>query len=183
MLTGFSFAVCAGAVFAATAAEDVPLHEWGNHSKEELYEGAITVEAMDGTRKVAKVLGGPLGKETVDGIEVGLFVLQASDPEQLKPGAVGPTHIFNVTFMEENGSNLIEDASGEVIIEKSGLETQRVPFQSTSSHHQAITRLDQKGEYQISVEFETGDHHGKTQGKPFNYTGKYMFSGHDHHAH
>ena len=56
------------ATTGARAAEDLPLHEWGKHSDEDLYEGAITIEAQDGTRKVAKVLGGPLGKETIDGI-------------------------------------------------------------------------------------------------------------------
>lgn len=165
------------------AAKDVPLHEWGEHSDEKLYEGAITVEADDGTRKVAKVLGGPLGKETVDGIEVGLFVLQASNPERLKPGASGPTHIFNVTLMEEGGSQLITEALGAVVIERPGTEPQRSAFQLAGSHHQASTRLEEKGEYQISVEFVTGGHKGKTQAMPFDYTGKFMFTGHEHHKH
>ena len=181
--TGLSFALLIGISTVLTAAEDVPLHEWGEHSKEDLYEGAITIEADDGTRKVAKVLGAPLGKETVDGIEVGLFVLQASNPERLKPGAEGPTHIFNVTFMEEGGSKLITEALGAVIIERAGTETQQKAFKLTGSHHQAQARLEHKGEYQISVEFVTGSHKGKTQSRPFNYTGKLMFPGHDHHNH
>ena len=180
---GLSFAVLTGISSALTAAEDVPLDEWGKHSKEDLYEGAITIEADDGTRKVAKVLGGPLGKETVDGIEVGLFVLQASNPERLKPGAEGPTHIFNVTFMEEGGSKLITEALGAVIIEREGTETQSKSFKLTGSHHQASARLEEKGEYQISVEFVTGSHKGKTQSRLFNYTGEFMFPNHDHHNH
>jgi hypothetical protein len=180
---GLSFAVLTGISSVLTAAEDVPLDEWGEHSKEELYEGAITIEADDGTRKVAKVLGGPLGKEVVDGIEVGLFVLQASNPERLKPGAKGPTHIFNVTFMEEGGSQLITEALGAVIVEREGLETQRVPFKLNGSHYQASTRLEEKGEYRISVDFVTGSHKEKTKTMPFDYTGKLMFPGHDHHNH
>jgi hypothetical protein len=166
---------------AGQAAEDSPLHEWGKHTDEELYEGAITIEATDGTRKVAKVLGGPLGKETVDGIEVGLFVLQASNPERLKPGAKGPTHIFNVTFLEEGGSQLIKDALGAVVVEKPGIEPQRVALRPAGSHYQAFARLEEKGEYQIRVEFVTGGHSGQTQPKPFDYTGKFMFPAHDHH--
>ena len=180
---GLSFAVLTGISSVLTAAEDVPLDEWGDHSKEDLYEGAITIEADDGTRKVAKALGGPLGKETIDGIEVGLFVLQASNPERLKPGAKGPTHIFNVTFMEEGGSKLITEALGAVIIERPGTETQRKSFQLTGKHHQAQVRLEEKGEYQISVEFVTDNHKGKTQSRLFNYTGEFMFPGHDHHNH
>ena len=170
-----------GVSCVAVSTEDVPLHDWGKHSDDELYEGAITIEATDGTRKVAKVLGGPLGKETVDGIEVGLFVLQASNPERLKPGAKGPTHIFNVTFMEEGGSQLIKEALGAVIIERSGVEPQRVTFRPVGSHHQAFARLEEKGEYQISVDFVTGGHKGQTQTKPFKYTGKLMFPSHHQH--
>ena len=181
--TGLIFSVITGMSCVLIAAEDKALHEWGEHSKEDLYEGAITIEADDGTRKVAKVLGGPLGKEVVGGIEVGLFVLQASNPERLKPGAEGPTHIFNVTFMEEGGSKLITEALGAVIIERTGAETQRKSFQLTGSHHQAFARLEEKGEYQISVDFVTGSHKGKTQSMLFNYTGKFMFPGHDHHNH
>ena len=182
MLTAWLLSMLlSNAAYAVAAAEDTPVHEWGKHGDEKLSEGDILIEAQDGTRKVAKVLGGPLGKETVDGIEVGLFVLQASNPERLKPGAKGPTHIFNVTFMEEGQSQLITEALGAVIIEKPGTEPQRVSFRPSGSHHQAFARLEDKGEYQISVEFVTGGHKGQTQAKPFDYTGKFMFPGHDHH--
>ena len=176
-------AILASVSFFANAAEGESIYEWGEHSKEELYEGAITIEADDGTRKVMKTLGGPLGKQVVDGIEVGLFVLQASNPARLKPGAEGPTHIFNVTFMDEGGSKLITEALGAVIIERSGTETQRKSFRLTGKHHQAQVRLEEKGKYKISVEFVTGSHKGKTQARLFDYTGEFMFTGHDHHNH
>ena len=180
---GLVFAVLTVISSAAAAAEDVPLDEWGKHSDEQLYDGAITIEAPDGTRKVMKTLGGPLGKEVIDGIEVGLFVLQASNPERLKPGAEGPTHIFNVTFMEEGGSKLITEALGAVVVERDGTETQSRSFQLTGKHHQAQVRLEEKGKYKISVEFITGSHKGKTQARLFDYTGEFMFTGHDHHNH
>lgn len=171
-------------IFAADAATgEASLQEWGQHDKAKLSEGDITIEAQDGTRKVAKVLGGPLGKQTIDDIEVGLFVLQASNPERLKPGATGPTHIFNVTFMEQGGSELIKEALGAVIIERPGTETQRITFKPSGSHHEAYARLDEKGEYQISVEFVTGSHEGLTKAVAFDYTGKFMFPGHAHHNH
>ena len=159
------------------------IHDWGKHPDEVVKKGDITLEAQDGVRKVAKVLGGPLGKETVDGIEVGLFVLQASNPERLKPGAKGPTHIFNVTFMADTGGRLITDALGAVIIEREGMEPQRVQIKRSGSHHEAYTRLDEKGEYQVRVEFVTGNHKGQTQAMLFDYTGKFMFPGHAHHNH
>ena len=180
---GLTLAVLTCMPGMSTAADDVPLDQWGKHSDEQLYEGAITIEADDGTRKVAKVLGAPLGNETIDGIEIRLFVLQASNPERHKPGSTGPTHIFNVTFMEEGGSQLITEALGAVTIEKSGLEPQQVPFKRSGSHYQSFARLEEKGLYQISVEFVSGAHKGKSQAKQFNYTGKFMFPGHDHHKH
>mgnify|MGYP001814394922 CR=1 FL=1 len=102
--TGLIFSVITGMSCVLIAAEDKALHEWGEHSKEDLYEGAITIEADDGTRKVATVLGGPRGTEVVDGSEVGRVVVQASHPERLTPGAGGPTRICNVTCGEEGGS-------------------------------------------------------------------------------
>ena len=93
MICGFSW--------SSAGAGEPDVHEWGRHADEKLHEGAIVIEAQDGTRKVAEVLGGQLGKETVEGVNVGLFVLQATNPERLKPDAKGPTHIFNVAFVEE----------------------------------------------------------------------------------
>lgn len=176
-------ALCSQTIAVAEAAQEASKYEWGQHDKSTLSKGDITIEAADGTRKVAKVLGGPLGKETVDGIEVGLFVLQASNPERLKPGAMGPTHIFNVTLMEAGGSELITEALGAVIVEREGIDPQRVQFKRSGSHHEAYTRLDEKGEYQIRVEFVTGSHKGQTQTMLFDYTGKFMFPGHAHHNH
>ena len=81
--------------WSSAAAGESDIHEWGRHADEKLHEGAIVLEAQDGTRKVAEVLGGQLGKETVEGVNVGLFVLQASNPERLKTGAKGqPFKLF-----------------------------------------------------------------------------------------
>jgi hypothetical protein len=162
-----------GSVVSVDAAgENSLLHEWGQHSDEELYEGAITVKAPDGTQKVAMLLGGPLGKESVSGVEVGLYVLQADNPARLKPGAKGPTHIFNVTFMDEGSNQLIKEASGAVIIESANGESQRVPIGLVASHYQVSVRLEERGKYQISVAFVAQGHRGRTQGMTYDYIGK-----------
>jgi hypothetical protein len=173
-------AVLVSAPFAvATAEEDVPLHKWGDHDVGELYQGAITIEDQkEGVRKVAMALGAQLGKESVDGIEVGLFVLQASNPEQLKPGATGPTHLFNVTLLDKEAGALIKEALGSVIIEREGMEPQRQPLKPVVSHHQASARLNERGEYQVSVEFVAEGRKGHTGSMPFSYTGKLMFHSH-----
>jgi len=153
---------------AAGTGEGPSRHEWGKHGDSAMNEGDIVLESTDGTRKVAMLLGAPLGNETVDGVDVGLFVLQASNPERLKAGAKGPTHLFNVTFKAGDGSRLIKEAMGTVVIEGPG-ENQRVVMRSRESHHEAFARLEEEGEYRISVEFLAADKKGQTESYPFVY--------------
>jgi len=160
--------VLAALPLAARAGDEPSRHEWGKHGDDALVEGDIVLEAPDGTRKVAMVLGAPLGNETVEGIDVGLFVLQASNPERLKAGATGPTHLFNVTFKAGDGSRLIKEALGTVVIEGGG-ESQRVVMRSRESHHEAFARLEEEGEYRIHVEFLAAERKGETGSYPFVY--------------
>ncbi len=157
--------------WSSAAAGESDVHEWGRHADDKINEGAIVIEAQDGTRKVAQVLGGQLGKEIVNGIDVGLFVLQASSPERLKPGAKGPTHIFNVAFVAEDGGGLLADVTGAVVI--AGAESrQRVALQPFRSHYQVATRLEQTGNYDLHVEFDVAGRAGATQPVRFTYKRK-----------
>jgi len=168
-IIGVVFAVVLAALpLTARAGDEPSRHEWGKHGDEALIEGDIVLESTDGTRKVAMLLGAPLGNETVEGIDVGLFVLQASNPERLKAGAEGPTHLFNVTFKAGDGSRLIKEALCTVVVEGAG-ESQRVVMRSRESHHEAFARLEEEGEYRIRVEFLTADRKGETGSYPFVY--------------
>ncbi len=164
-----------GLSWSNAGAGEPDVREWGQHADEKLHEGAIVIEAQDGTRKVAEVLGGQLGKETVDGIDVGLFVLQATNPERLKPGAKGPTHIFNVAFVEEDGDRLLADATGTVVIAGAG-SRQRVALQTFRSHYQAQVRLEQPGNYHLHVEFTAAGRSGTTSPVLFTYKRKSVAS-------
>ncbi len=121
--------------------------------------------------KLTTMLGGCIGRETVNGISVGLFVLQASNPERLKPGASGPTHIFNVAFVDENDARIVEDASGTVVIAGAGFQ-QRVDLRPNASHYQVRTRLEQTGDYHLHVEFAAAGRAGSTQPFVFTYNRK-----------
>lgn len=168
-----------GAIGSTDAADEATRYEWGQHGDEQIMEGDIVLESSDGTRKVARLLGGPLGNETIDGIGVGLYVLQATNPERLEPGSTGPTHLFNVSFKADDGGRLITDALGAVVVEGPG-EPQRVAFRPQASHHQAQVRLDQEGEYRIRVEFVIEGRRGETQSFPFLYQRKPGPFRHDH---
>jgi hypothetical protein len=85
--------------------------------------------------------------------------------------------------MDTGGSKLIREALGAVIIARPGTETQRIPLKPSGAHHMAYARLDEKGKYEISVDFTTGGHKGLTEASTFNYTGKFMFPGHAKHQH
>ena len=158
--------------WSGAMAEEADVHEWGRHGDESLHEGAIVIEAQDGTRKV---LGGQLGKETVDGVNVGLFVLQASNPERLKPGAKGPTHIFNVAFVDQDGGRMLADVTGTVVIVGAATQ-QRLAMRPFKSHYQVRTRLEQPGDYLLNVEFAAGDRAGSTRPVLFTYRRKSVAS-------
>ena len=160
-----------GLSWSNAGAGEPDVHEWGQHADETLHEGAIVIEAQDGTRKVAEVLGGQLGKETVEGVNVSLFVLQATNPERLKPGAKGPTHIFNVAFVEEDGSRILADATGTVVIAGAG-SRQRVALRPFRSHYQVQARLEQPGDYHLHVEFAVAGRAGATKPVLFTYKRK-----------
>ncbi|EGV50405.1 hypothetical protein [endosymbiont of Riftia pachyptila] len=138
-----------------------------------LYEGAIYYGKEDQIEDIAVPLGGVVGSDTVDGINVGLYVFQASSPERHQPGAKGPTHLFNITFTEEEDGNLIEQVLGALIIQGQGPQKEsRHRIHPFKSHQQVAVRLEQEGEYQLSVEYLAKGQQGKTKAFPFVYVRK-----------
>jgi len=132
-----------------------------------LHEGAMEVTGQ-GTRTVATVVGGVVGTETVDGIDVGLYVLQAESVKRLAAGAKGPTHMFNVTLVDHPSGEMIHDATGTVTVTGAGGEQQAL-LKPVASHQRAVVRLDEEGEFQVRVSFATAGHHGTTRDFPFHY--------------
>lgn len=133
----------------------------------QMHSGAITFS--DGKKTYqAKVLGGELGVETVDGIRVGLYVLQAESPERLKLDGRGPTHLFNATFTDEGAGRLLGEVMGSVVV-AGERETLRMPLRPFESHFQALVRLPEPGEYTVSVHFSVPGHGGNTEPIAFTY--------------
>lgn len=141
------------------------------------HEGAISVTG-DGSVKMMTVLGGDLGRQIVEGVEVGLFVLQAESPARLEEGARGPTHVFHLTFREADGGGRVDGVAGALVIEGAG-RSGRVEFKPFETYHRAVTRLEKEGEYRISVEFTAGETERRTSPFPFRYARKKQ-AGHQH---
>ena len=142
-----------------------------DHSEHRMHEGAITF-SHEGQTFGTVVLGGLVGAASVDGVKVSVHVLQAESPDRLKSTGSGPTHLFNLTFVDEESEELIREASGRVTV--TGADGRRVgePFGKFASHFQARLRLDHPGEYLVQVDFESGSGSGVTDPLPFDYRRK-----------
>jgi hypothetical protein len=150
------------------------------HSGHQMHEGAITFTGQGQTHK-ATVLGGVVGKDTVESILVGVFVLQAESPDRLKPDGSGPTHIFNVTFADEQTEEMIQQARGSVTVIGADGRQRNETFNPFASHFQARLRLDQPGDYLVRVDFETAGRTGTTKSFPFAYRRKSDTAGQEGH--
>lgn len=142
-----------------------------DHAAHRMHEGAITFSRQGQTFSTT-VLGGLVGAASTDGVKVSVHVLQAESPERLKPTGVGPTHLFNLTFVDEQTEELIHEASGTVTVTGPDGRQRRGAIERFASHFQARVRLDHPGDYRVQVEFETGSGSGVTDPLPFVYRRK-----------
>jgi hypothetical protein len=142
-----------------------------DHSEHRMHEGAITF-SHEGQTFGTVVLGGLVGVASVDGVKVSVHVLQAESPDRLKSTGSGPTHLFNLTFVDEESEELIREASGTVTVTGGGGRRVGEPFGKFASHFQARVRLDHPGEYLVQVDFESGSGSGVTDPVAFEYRWK-----------
>jgi hypothetical protein len=143
----------------------------GDDDKHKNHQSAITYTG-DGMERSTTVLGGTLGTESVSEVMVGVFVLQAQSPERLKEGGSGPTHMFNVTFTDEETQELLEQAQGTITVTGADGRQQTGEIQPFRKHFQAGFRLEHPGDYLIKVAFSSGDRKGSTESFPFTYVRK-----------
>jgi hypothetical protein len=141
------------------------------HAEHRMHEGAITF-SHEGQTFRTTVLGGLVGTVSVHGIRVSVHVLQAESPDRLKSTGSGPTHLFNLTFVDEESEELIREASGTVKVTAADGRQIGEAFEKFASHFQARVRLDHPGEYRLQVDFESGSGSGVTDPLPFDYRRK-----------
>lgn len=178
VVAGLAALACGGPSAPAVTAQ----HGEGQEGEHRMHEGAITFSGQGQTFKTT-VLGGLVGFDSVDQVKVGVYVLQAESPERLRPTGSGPTHLFNLTFMDETTEELIREASGAVTVTGTDGRRRREEFGGFESHFQAQLRLDQPGDYLVQVDFETERGSGATRSLPFDYRWKEgEAAGRDHQA-
>ena len=148
------------------------------------HEGGALTYTGSGETHSASVLGARLGGREIQGVQADVYVLQATSPDRLGPDGKGPTHLFNVSFVDAAASVLLQDVRGVVtVVSASGGEALRVPFVPFAKHFQSAVRLEHPGEYTIGVEFEAGTKKGSVSGVPFVYRRKEAAPADDPHAH
>ncbi len=174
-------ATMAFTVLSALAADPQPADPHAGHEE---HAGAPLKYTGHGETHTAGVLGARIGGKEVEGIQVDVYVLQATSPERLGPEGRGPTHLFNVRFVDVAASALLPDVRGFVtVVPVSGGEAQRVPLEPFAKHFQSPTRLPAPGEYTIGVEFEAGARKGSVSGFSFVYRRKDVAGAEEPHAH
>ena len=148
------------------------------------HEGGALTYSGSGETRSASVLGARLGGAEVQGVQADVYVLQATSPDRLGPDGKGPTHLFNVRFVDTAASELLKDVKGVVtVVPASGGDPLRVPFVPFAKHFQSAVRLEAPGEYAIGLEFEAGTRKGSVASLPFVYRRKEAASADDPHAH
>ena len=108
------------------------------------------------------MLGGVVGNKTVDGLQVGVYVLQAQEPEKLKPGA--PNHAFTVTLKDDKSGTLLKQGDVSIAVSGAGHAFQRgsMPAQSSGVFRLGVN-LPKPGDYRIKVAFKAAGHGGQAE--------------------
>ncbi len=121
----------------------------------------------EGKEIAPTLLGARVGEETVDGVKVGLYYLQAASPEKLKP--TSPTHLFYVVLRaaDDKEGAIIDDATGSVLFEGNGL-AREVPLNLAESdlpppRYEVPVRMEKAGMYDATVRFTTGNGKGEAK--------------------
>jgi hypothetical protein len=117
-------------------------------------EGTVTVPWT--------MLGGAVGSKTLNGLRVGLYVLQAQEPEKLKPG--DPNHAFTVTLKDDKSGTLLKQGDVSIAVSGGGNAFQRGSMAAQSSGVFRLgVNLPKPGEYRIKIAFKAAGHGGQTE--------------------
>jgi hypothetical protein len=121
-------------------------------------EGTVTVPWT--------MLGGVVGNRTINGMDVGLYVLLAQEPDKLKPG--DPNHAFTVTLKDAKSSALLKQGEVSIAVAGGGTPVKPAPMSAQSAGVFRLgVRLPQPGQYRIKVAFKAEGRSGQAE---FPYT-------------
>jgi hypothetical protein len=114
-----------------------------------------------------KLLGGAVGNQTVNGVRVELFVLEAQDPDKLKPG--DPNHAFTVTLKDDKSGEFLKqgDVSIDVSAGAGPARHTSMGLRSDGIFRGGVS-LPQPGEYRLTIAFNAEGRKGKAD-FPYEY--------------
>ena len=111
------------------------------------------------------LLGGAVGDRTINSVRVELYVLQAQDPDKLKPG--DPNHAFTVTLKDEKSSEFLKQGEVSIAVARGAGPAQRSVMSARSSGiFRTGVALPQPGEYRVTIAFKSA---GRTGQADFPY--------------
>ena len=111
--------------------------------------------AGNGRSTAGELLGEQIGIETVEGVKVGLYVLQAEPPERETP--TSPAHLISVTLLDRAGGEVIKDAMVSIVAQGEGEKEEEIPLTAVKAWYQGSARLRERADYSMKVEFEAGE--------------------------
>ncbi len=142
---------------AAQAAPEVDMTETDMSHTGSTPKGTVTVPW--------NLLGGAVGDRAVSGVRVELYVLQAQEPDKLKPG--DPNHAFTVTLKDGKTGEFLD--RGEVSIAVAGDfgpdQRSAMPMRSRGIFRTGVA-LPQPGQYVVTIAFKVA---GRTGQADFPY--------------
>jgi hypothetical protein len=105
------------------------------------------------------LLGGDVGKKTVNGVRVELYVLLAGNMDRLRP--TDPDHAFTVTLRDDRTGEFIKTGEVTVSVKGTGDAAERkVPATMSDGIFRSTFRLQHPGQYQVNVGYKADQRSG-----------------------
>jgi hypothetical protein len=106
------------------------------------------------------LLGGAVGDRTVSGVRVELYVLQAQEPDKLKPG--DPNHAFTVALKDGKTGEFVDQGEVSIAVAGDAGADQRSPMPTRSRGiFRAGVALPQPGQYRVTIAFKAAGRAGQ----------------------
>ncbi len=106
----------------------------------------------EGIRTQGALIGAPVGKKEIAGVEVGLYVLQAAAPGPPRPDL--PDHLFTVMLQGTGKKEIIRGANVSLLVSSKG-KKQEIKLKPVRAYYQGGVRLAKLDRYRIRVSFKT----------------------------
>ncbi|HEX4597067.1 MAG TPA: hypothetical protein VH278_04720 [Burkholderiaceae bacterium] len=162
-LSAAAAALSLGLAIAAGAAQPDPGATAARASPgPDLTESDMGHTGSDGTVTVPwDMLGGVVGNQTVNGLRVGLYVLQAQDPAKLKPG--DPNHAFTVTLKDDKSGALVKQGDVSIVVLAEDVVQRGSMAVQPNGLFRLGVRLPRTGDYRVKIAFKAGGRAGQVE--------------------